>query len=119
MFLLVSLAGFTRKDNDGYEEITVPPQSRNTMPKITEYVPINKLDDIGQMIFRNVTKLNMIQSMVFPVAYTTNENMLICAPTGAGKTNIALLTIAHQIRKCAVNGIVDRNSFKVYIVYLI
>lgn len=27
--------------------------------------------------------LNRLQSIVFPVAYTTNENMLVCAPTGA------------------------------------
>lgn len=24
-----------------------------------------------------------MQSLVYPVAYNTNENMLICAPTGA------------------------------------
>lgn len=27
--------------------------------------------------------LNRLQSIVFPVAYNTNENMLVCAPTGA------------------------------------
>jgi len=27
--------------------------------------------------------LNRLQSIVFPVAYGSNENMLVCAPTGA------------------------------------
>jgi hypothetical protein len=33
-----------------------------------------------------MTHLNRIQSKVFNTAFNTNENMLICAPTGAGKT---------------------------------
>ena len=39
--------------------------------------------------------LNRLQSIVFPIAYQTNENMLVCAPTGAGKTDVALLSILH------------------------
>ena len=27
----------------------------------------------------------------------TPENMLLCAPTGAGKTNCAMLTMLHEI----------------------
>ncbi|KAJ9599656.1 hypothetical protein L9F63_026491, partial [Diploptera punctata] len=57
------------------------------------------LGPIGQMAFQGVKSLNRIQSVVFDAAYHTNENLLICAPTGAGKTNVALLTIVHQIRK--------------------
>ena len=37
--------------------------------------------------------LNRIQSIVYPTAYKTNENMLVCAPTGAGKTDVAMLSI--------------------------
>lgn len=87
------------------------------MPNVTQFVKIEDLDDIGEIIFRGVTHLNTIQSIVFPTAYTTNENMLICAPTGAGKTNIALLTIAHQIRQHTNNGIVDHSQFKVNITF--
>ena len=43
--------------------------------------------------------LNRIQSIVFDMAYNTNENLLVAAPTGAGKTNIALLTIIHEVQK--------------------
>jgi antiviral helicase SLH1 len=34
-----------------------------------------------------------LQSIVFPIAYKSNENMLVCAPTGAGKTDVAMLTV--------------------------
>lgn len=57
-----------------------------------------------------------IQSEVFPVAYQTNENMLVCAPTGAGKTNIALLAIVHQIRAHMEGNVIRKNEFKVRLV---
>jgi len=37
---------------------------------------------------------------VFKQAYDGTENMLVCAPTGAGKTNIATLTMLNAIRRC-------------------
>ena len=43
--------------------------------------------------------LNVIQSKVKSIAYDTDENVLVCAPTGAGKTNIAMLCILHEIEK--------------------
>ncbi len=43
--------------------------------------------------------LNEIQSIVFEQAYKGVDNMLICAPTGAGKTNIATLTMIGAINK--------------------
>lgn len=35
--------------------------------------------------------LNRLQSIVFPVAYSTNENMLVCAPTGAVSASVSAL----------------------------
>ena len=46
-----------------------------------------------------MTSLNRIQSVVYETAYRTNENMLVCAPTGAGKTNVAMLCIVQTIRQ--------------------
>lgn len=43
--------------------------------------------------FPGYQTLNRIQSIVQPVAMKTNENMLICAPTGAGKTDVAVMSI--------------------------
>ena len=41
--------------------------------------------------------LNVIQSRLYESAFNSNENLLVCAPTGAGKTNIALLAILQTI----------------------
>ena len=40
-----------------------------------------------------------IQSVVCDTAYRTSENMLVCAPTGAGKTNVAMLCITQTIKQ--------------------
>ncbi|KAM3614996.1 uncharacterized protein V6R79_021978 [Siganus canaliculatus] len=59
-------------------------------------------------------RLNRIQSLVFETAYNTNENLLICAPTGAGKTNIAMLTVLHEIRQhLQPGGVIKKDEFKI------
>ena len=40
-----------------------------------------------------MNKLNRIQSKMCDVALRSSENILLCAPTGAGKTNVACLTM--------------------------
>jgi len=47
------------------------------------------------------------------VAYNSNENLLISAPTGAGKTNIALLTVIREIKQHMVQDVIKKNEFKV------
>ena len=59
-----------------------------------------------------MSTLNRVQSRVFPSAFKTDDNLLICAPTGAGKTNVAMLTIAREIGKFAVDGAVDQDRMK-------
>lgn len=55
--------------------------------------------------------LNEIQSIVFEQAYHGVDNMLICAPTGAGKTNIATMTMLRAMNRC-------ENPSDVRIVYI-
>ena len=43
--------------------------------------------------FEGTKTLNVIQTRIYEKAFQSEENILVCAPTGAGKTNIALLTI--------------------------
>ena len=65
-------------------------------------------------MFKGYKSLNRLQSVVFQNAYHTNENLLICAPTGAGKTNVALLTIVNLIRKYMTEeNVLQRDQFKV------
>jgi len=45
----------------------------------------------------DMKELNAIQSSVFETVYLTHKNTLICAPTGAGKTNIALMAILREL----------------------
>lgn len=78
-----------------------------------DLVKVTSLDTTGQLVFRDIKEFNRIQSEVFPVAYHSNENMLVCAPTGAGKTNIALLAIVHQIKCHMEANLIRKNDFKV------
>lgn len=64
-----------------------------------KHIPILTLPSWCHKSFPGCDFLNDIQSTVYETAFTTNENMLISAPTGAGKTNVALLTILHEIEQ--------------------
>lgn len=107
-------AGFERTNNSKYEEISVPPSGSappNVPPKLIE---VSSLDEIGRVAFSGTERLNRIQSIVFHTAYNTNENLLICAPTGAGKTNVAMLSIVREIRQnLNEEGKLQLHKFKI------
>ena len=92
--------GTTRTSLQTHEEIIIPAADpeKNKNFLYTKLKKISELDRYCKSVFKYET-LNQIQTLVYPVAYTTNENMLICAPTGAGKTDIALLTILNTIKQ--------------------
>lgn len=90
--------GTTRMVHEqGYEEISVPARDPGAIGEGERSVAIEELDEWAQPAFKGIQLLNRIQSRIFPTAYHTNENLLVCAPTGAGKTNIAMLSILHEI----------------------
>ncbi|KAF9970658.1 activating signal cointegrator 1 complex subunit [Actinomortierella ambigua] len=90
-------AGTVRVDEKDYEEITIP-ISKVAPKRVTERtILISEMDTMCRMTFEAYTSLNRIQSIVYPIAYGTNENLLMCAPTGAGKTDVALLTILRTL----------------------
>ncbi|SGY69108.1 BQ5605_C004g02960 [Microbotryum silenes-dioicae] len=90
---LILPVGTTRNDRGEYEEIMIPAPDPVPFRFNENPVPISAMDAWGKRTFHAYASLNRLQSIVFPVAYGTNENMLVCAPTGAGKTDVALLAI--------------------------
>eukprot|EP00057_Strongylocentrotus_purpuratus_P015645 XP_011670119.1 PREDICTED: activating signal cointegrator 1 complex subunit 3-like [Strongylocentrotus purpuratus] len=106
--------GSTHVAKTTYEEVTVPPEDHAPPGVGEELVKISSLDPVGQLAFKGIKTLNRIQSVVFETAYNKSENLLICAPTGAGKTNIAMLAILQEVRKhLDARGAVKHNEFKV------
>ena len=103
-----------KKEASTHVEFTLPGGTRPKNDDI-DLVKVSSLDSTGRLVFKDIKEFNRIQSEVFPVAYNTNENMLICAPTGAGKTNIALLAIVHQIKVHMDGGLIRKDDFKVSI----
>lgn len=61
---------------------------------------------------------SLVQSAVFPTAYHSNENMLVCAPTGAGKTNVAMLTVVRELGQHFVHGILMVSRFVLVVLLL-
>ena len=91
--------GSTRHDYPKYEEYSIPAAKVGSLATGQKLVNISDMDGLCQRTFKGYKSLNRMQSLLYPVAYTTSENMLICAPTGAGKTDAAMLTILHAISK--------------------
>jgi len=107
--------GSSRTKKKGYEEVSVPARKP---PQISpkDLIPISTLDSWAQECFKkdpDMKTLNPIQSKVFEAAYKSHENMLVCAPTGAGKTVVALLTMLHEIGLNRVDGEINLDNFKI------
>ena len=63
--------------------------------------------------FKGARTLNCIQCQIYPVVFEQDENLLVCAPTGSGKTNVAMLCILNKIGKNRdeETGIIDTEAF--------
>ncbi|XP_038077615.1 activating signal cointegrator 1 complex subunit 3-like [Patiria miniata] len=105
--------GFERKNVKMFEEVTIPPSQPAPIAIGQKRVAVSELDEIAQIAFKGTRQLNRIQSIVFETAYYSNENLLICAPTGAGKTNIAMLAILHEIKQHIEQGVIKKDEFKI------
>ncbi|KAH8056972.1 hypothetical protein JL722_7195 [Aureococcus anophagefferens] len=81
-----------RAQKKGYEEVHVPAVVNTEAAKIP-LIPIDKLPAWARPAFGGMKTLNTIQSKLLPAALEGSGNLLLCAPTGAGKTNVAVLTM--------------------------
>ncbi|KIJ55099.1 hypothetical protein M422DRAFT_219656 [Sphaerobolus stellatus SS14] len=106
--------GSFKRSKKGYEEIHVPPPKPRTAAP-GELVPIESLPEWTRPAFANAKSLNKVQSKLYPVAFGTDEPILLCAPTGAGKTNVAMLTILNELSKVRdeATGEFDLDALKI------
>lgn len=105
--------GTIREDSKDYEEISIPVTTQAAVRTTESPILIGELDKWVQSAFPGYKSLNRIQSIVFPIAFGTNENLLICAPTGAGKTDVAMLTVLKAISHHISENVIDFQSFKI------
>lgn len=105
--------GSFKRAKKGYEEIHIPAPKQKPVTD-GELVPVSDMPAWAREAF-TVPKLNRIQSKLYPIAFGTDEPILLCAPTGAGKTNVAMLTILNELGKHRdeVTGTFDLDSFKI------
>eukprot|EP00939_MAST-03C_sp_MAST-3C-sp1_P002064 g2064.t1 len=109
-----------RKGETLAEEIRIPAADKNKIRKRHPMEPdrpvsISELPEWAQLAFPGVKTLNRLQSALYQVAFKTSENMLVCAPTGAGKTNVAALAVLREISTHIdpETGVLDRSDFKI------
>lgn len=76
-------SGTTRTDDMDKEEIWIPIPQAAPISASENLIPIQSFEPWVQPTFKGYKSLNRIQSIVYPIAFESNENMLICAPTGA------------------------------------
>ncbi|VDP91071.1 unnamed protein product [Echinostoma caproni] len=106
--------GSFREQRKGYEEVHVPALRPKSHDQDETLFKIEKLPAYVQAAFVGFKTLNLIQSRLCHAALETNENLLLCAPTGAGKTNVALLCIMHELGKFInPDGTINKDEFKV------
>ncbi|KIK97275.1 hypothetical protein PAXRUDRAFT_825079 [Paxillus rubicundulus Ve08.2h10] len=105
--------GSFKRSRKGFEEIHVPAPKKHAGSD-HDLVPITSLPQWTRAAF-TVPKLNRVQSKLFPVAFGTDEPLLLCAPTGAGKTNVAMLTILNELAKYRdeETGVFALDQFKI------
>jgi len=79
-------SGTIREEYEQYEKVTIPPKLAGG-----DLHPRLRIDEVMDLdcavVFDGVNTLNPMQSAVFDTAFNRRENMLVCAPTGAGKVS--------------------------------
>ena len=102
-----------RAQKKGYEEVHVP-AIRPIISQSERLKEVSDMPEWSQAAFAGIKQLNRVQSKMFDSAFYSSENLLLCAPTGAGKTNVALLCMLHEIgQHIRSDGKINLNEFKI------
>jgi pre-mRNA-splicing helicase BRR2 len=116
--------GVQKITKKGYEEVYIPAADTSKV-KDEKEIEIRSLPEWMHVAFMGrdldgnfsfiTEKFNKVQSKVLDSAINSDENILICAPTSSGKTNIALMTILRLIShyRNPNTGIINLKNFKV------
>ncbi|KAG7661704.1 brr2 [[Candida] subhashii] len=107
--------GTYQTNKKSYDIITVPAIEK-PLTEEDVLLPTSVLPEWARDAFpsNETTTFNRIQSKIYPQAFETNNNLLICAPTGAGKTNVAMLTMLGTISKFRnQHGHIQLKNFKI------
>ncbi|KAH9647075.1 DExH-box ATP-dependent RNA helicase DExH12 [Citrus sinensis] len=105
---------YNNKIYKGYEEIQVPAMKPKPLDPNEKLIKISEMPEWAQPAFKGMTELNRVQSRVYETALFSADNILLCAPTGAGKTNVAVLTILEQLSLNKNNdGSFNRSNYKI------
>ena len=106
--------GSYRKQRKGYEEVHVPALKPKPFADKEKLVPIDQLPKYAHAAFEGFKTLNRIQSKLYKTCLESDENILLCAPTGAGKTNVALLCMLKEVSKhISADGSIKVDNFKI------
>ncbi|NWS78530.1 U520 helicase, partial [Crotophaga sulcirostris] len=106
--------GSFRRQRKGYEEVHVPALKPKPFGAEEQLVSVEKLPKYAQAGFEGFKTLNRIQSKLYRAALESDENLLLCAPTGAGKTNVALMCMLREIGKhINIDGTINVDDFKI------
>lgn len=105
--------GSFRTPHKGYEEVHVPALKAKPYETGEKIVKISDMPEWARSAFDGMAQLNRVQSRVYDTALFKPDNILLCAPTGAGKTNVAVLTILQQIGLHMQDGDFDNTKYKI------
>ncbi|KAI9189074.1 putative steryl acetyl hydrolase mug81 [Blastocladiella emersonii ATCC 22665] len=104
--------GTLRHNEKDYEEIVIPASRQAAPLPDASVITVNKMPAWTHCVYKGYKSLNKVQSLVHPIAFETNENMLVCAPTGAGKTDVAMLTVLRTISNYLIDdeGVAESSA---------
>jgi pre-mRNA-splicing helicase BRR2 len=102
---------------EGFFEYNIVPNKRRSH-RNEDLIRIEDLSESERKAFGDLKTLNYIQSKIYKRAMSSDHSLLICAPTGAGKTNIALLTMLREILKHPLPDRAGFDTSKFKIIYI-
>ncbi|MES1907489.1 MAG: hypothetical protein MHM6MM_000599, partial [Cercozoa sp. M6MM] len=115
----LELPEFAERSEDAeYLEVHLPPPPQSVSREAGRCLSVS--DNLPAWAHKpfvdfGCTELNAMQSTVYSTAWKTNRNLLVCAPTGAGKTNVAMLSVLRAVSQNlqpGTNRVASADTFK-------